>query len=136
MITLARRLRLIDYFSLAFGTMIGTGWLVVMDDWLLRGGPAGAMLGFLIGGAMLFPIGYVYGKLVMAMPDAAGEVAYTAKVFPPFVSFATGWTMLLSYFVVCPYEAVAAARSAAICFRHSIPWSCIDWVASRFTCRI
>jgi APA family basic amino acid/polyamine antiporter len=116
MTTLARRLRLIDYFSLAFGTMIGTGWLVVMDDWLIRGGPAGAMLGFLIGGAMLFPIGYVYGKLVMAMPDAAGEVAYTAKVFPRSVSFATGWTMLLSYFVVCPYEAVAAAKISGYLF--------------------
>ena len=72
MTTLARRLRLIDYFSLAFGTMIGTGWLVVMDDWLIGSGPAGAILGFLAGGAMLFPIGYVYGKLVMAMPDAGG----------------------------------------------------------------
>jgi APA family basic amino acid/polyamine antiporter len=116
MTTLARRLRLIDYFSLAFGTMIGTGWLVVMDDWLTRGGPAGAILGFLIGGAMLFPIGFVYGKLVMAMPDAAGEVAYTAKVFPRSVSFATGWIMLLSYFVVCPYEAVAAAKIGGYLF--------------------
>ncbi len=116
MATLARRLRLIDYFSLAFGTMIGTGWLVVMDDWLIRGGPAGAVLGFFIGGAMLFPIGYVYGKLIQAMPDAAGEVAYTAKVFPRFVSFATGWTMLLSYFCVCPYEAVAAAKIAGYLF--------------------
>ena len=116
MTTLARRLRLIDYFSLAFGTMVGTGWLVVMDDWLIRGGPAGAILGFLIGGAMLFPIGYVYGKLVMAMPDAAGEVAYTARKFPPFVSFATGWIMLLSYFIVCPYEAVAAAKIGGYLF--------------------
>jgi len=112
MAPLARRLRLIDYFSLAFGTMVGTGWLVVMDDWLTRGGPAGAILGFLVGGLLLFPVGYVYGKLVMAMPDAAGEVAYTGKVFPQFVSFATGWIMLLSYFVVCPYEAVAAAKIA------------------------
>ena len=116
MTTLARRLRLIDYFSLAFGTMVGTGWLVVMDDWLSRGGSAGAILGFLIGGAVLFPIGYVYGKLVMAMPDAAGEVAYTAKVFPKPVSFATGWTMMLSYFVVCPYEAVAAGKIAGYVF--------------------
>jgi basic amino acid/polyamine antiporter, APA family len=116
MTTLARRLTLIDYFSLAFGTMVGTGWLVVMDDWLIRGGAAGAILGFLIGGAVLFPIGYVYGKLVMAMPDAAGEVAYTAKVFPRPVSFATGWTMLLSYFVVCPYEAVAAGKISGYLF--------------------
>jgi len=116
MTTLARRLRLIDYFSLAFGTMVGTGWLVVMDDWLIRGGSAGAILGFLIGGALLLPIGYVYGKLVSAMPDAAGEVAYTAKVFPQSISFATGWTMLLSYFVVCPYEAVAAAKIGGYLF--------------------
>ena len=116
MTSLARRLRLIDYFSLAFGTMVGTGWLVVMDDWLTRGGPAGAILGFLVGGMMLFPIGYVYGELVKAMPDAAGEVAYTAKVFPPSISFATGWTMLLSYFVVCPYEAVAAGKIAGYLF--------------------
>lgn len=116
MTTLARRLRLIDYFSLAFGTMIGTGWLVVMDDWLIGSGPAGAILGFLAGGAMLFPIGYVYGKLVMAMPDAGGEVAYTAKVFPRFVSFVTGWIMLLAYFVVCPYEAVAAAKIGGYLF--------------------
>src|SRR5271163_2490556 len=113
---LARKLRLHDYFSLAFGTMIGTGWLVVMDDWLIRGGPAGAILGFVIGGAMLFPIGYVYGKLVMAMPDAGGEVAYTAQVFPRFVSFAAGWFMLLNYFIVCPYEAVAAAKIAGYMF--------------------
>jgi hypothetical protein len=39
MATLARKLRLTDYFSLAFGTMVGVVWLVVMDDWLERGGP-------------------------------------------------------------------------------------------------
>ena len=38
MATLARKLRLHDYFALAFGTMIGTGWLILMDDWLGRGG--------------------------------------------------------------------------------------------------
>src|ERR1700738_3639437 len=37
--TLARKLRVTDYFTLAFGTMVGVGWLVLMDDWLRRGGP-------------------------------------------------------------------------------------------------
>ena len=58
------------------------GWLVIMDDWLLRGGALGTVLGFVIGGALLLPIGWVYGKLVIAMPDAAGEIAYTSAVFP------------------------------------------------------
>jgi len=116
LITLARKLRVVDYFTLGWGTMVGVGWLVVMDDWLLRGGVLGAVLGFAIGGALLLPMGYVYGRLVMAMPDAAGEVAYTAKVFPRSVSYATGWMMLLAYFIVCPWEAVAVGRIAGYIF--------------------
>ena len=116
MITLARKLRLVDYFTLGWGTMVGVGWLVVMDDWLLRGGTLGAILGFAIGGALLLPIGYVYGQLVTAMPDAAGEVAYTAKVFPRTVSFATGWMMILAYFIVCPWEAIAVGKIAGYIF--------------------
>jgi len=110
---LARQLRLTDYFTLAWGTMVGVGWLVVMDDWLLRGGSLGAVLGFAVGGALLFPIGWVYGRLVAAMPDAAGEIAYTAAAFSRPVSYATGWIMLLTYFIVCPWEAVAFSRIAA-----------------------
>jgi amino acid transporter len=114
--TLARKLRATDYFTLGWGTMVGVGWLVVMDDWLLRGGALGTVLGFVIGGALLLPIGWVYGQLVIAMPDAAGEVAYTAAVFPRYVSFATGWMMTLAYFIVCPWEAVAVGRIAAYIF--------------------
>jgi APA family basic amino acid/polyamine antiporter len=116
MTQLARKLRVTDYFSLGWGTMVGVGWLVVMDDWLLRGGPLGGILGFAIGSLLLLPIGYVYGKLVMAMPDASGEVAYTAKVFPRAVSFYTGWMMMLAYFIVCPWEAVAVGRIAGYIF--------------------
>ena len=113
MATLARKLRLADYFALAFGTMIGTGWLVLMDDWLGRGGPLGAILGFATGGILLLPVGYVYGQWVRRLPDAASEAAYTAQVFPPIVSYFTGWMMLLAYFIVCPWEAVAVGKIAA-----------------------
>jgi len=109
---LARQLRAVDYFTLGWGTMVGVGWLVIMDDWLLRGGALGTLLGFVIGGGLLLPIGWVYGKFVIAMPDAAGEIAYTSAVFSQRVSFATGWMMLLAYFIVCPWEAVAVGRIA------------------------
>jgi len=116
MTTLARQLRITDYFALAFGTMIGAGWLVLMDDWLGRSGPLGAILGFAIGGLLLLPVGYVYGQWVRRLPDAAGEAAYTAQVFPPIVSYFTGWMMLLAYFIVCPWEAVALGKLAAYIF--------------------
>src|SRR5512146_938086 len=106
MTQLARNLRVVDYFTLGWGTMVGVGWLVVMDDWLGRGGPLGGVLGFAIGGVLLLPIGYIYGQLVAAMSDAAGEIAYTARVFPQTVSYATGWMMFLAYFIVCPWAAL------------------------------
>jgi basic amino acid/polyamine antiporter, APA family len=114
--TLARKLSLWNYFGLGFGTMIGTGWILLMDDWLARGGPFGAMLGFAIGGVLLLPVGYIYGQWVKRLPDAAGEAAYTAQVFPPWVSYWTGWIMLLAYFIVCPWEAVAVGKLAAYLF--------------------
>lgn len=122
-VSLARTMRTTEYFTLAFGTMVGVGWLVVMDDWLTRGGPLGAMLGFAIGGAVLLPIGYVYGRMVMLIPDAGSEIAYTEKVFSPAISFATGWMMMLAYLIVCPWEAVAIGKIAAYLFPslNSIP---------------
>src|ERR1700719_4283835 len=74
MSNLARKLRLTDYFTLAWGSMVGVGWLVVMDDWLLRGGALGALLGFAIGGALLFPIGWVYCRLAAATPAGARQI--------------------------------------------------------------
>jgi amino acid transporter len=87
-----------------------------MDDWLARGGSLGAMLGFALGGILLLPVGYIYGQWVARLPDAAGEAAYTAQVFSPFVSYFTGWMMLLAYFIVCPWEAVAVGKLAAYIF--------------------
>src|SRR5881296_1851334 len=106
----------IEYFTFGFGTMIGVGWVVLMDDWLARGGPGGGILGFLIGGLLLFPIAHTYSRLVQRIRDAGAEIAYTEGVFPPFVSFAAGWIMILSYAIVCPWEAVASGNLLARVF--------------------
>jgi basic amino acid/polyamine antiporter, APA family len=96
--------------------MVGVGWLVVMDDWLGRGGPGGAMLGFLLGGLVLLPIARTYGHLVHDLPDAGAEITYTEQVFPSFLSFAAGWIMVLAYAIVCPWEAVAIGNLLARVF--------------------
>jgi basic amino acid/polyamine antiporter, APA family len=113
---LARTLRTTEYFSLAFGAMVGVGWLIVIDDWLSRGGPGGAMLGFLFGGLSLLPVAYVYGKFVREIPDASAEVAYATTVFPKSIGFGAGWLMTLAYLIVCPWEAVAIGKIAAYLF--------------------
>jgi APA family basic amino acid/polyamine antiporter len=122
MVNLARKLNLWNYFSLGFGAMIGTGWVILMGDWLKRGGPLGIMLAFGLGGLALLPVSYIYGQWARRLPDAAGEAAYTAQVFPPFVSYITGWIMLLAYFIVCPWEAVAVGKLAAYIFPQLDTW--------------
>src|SRR5213594_92179 len=106
----------IEYFTFGFGTMIGVGWVVLMDDWLMRGGPLGGILGYLLGGLLLFPIAHTYGRLVQRIQDAGAEIAYTEDVMPASVSFAAGWTMVLSYAIVCPWEAVATGNLLARVF--------------------
>jgi len=111
--SLRQSLGALEYFTFGFGSMVGVGWLVIMDDWLGRGGPGGAMLGFLGGALLLLPIALTYGRLVRAIPDAGAEIAYTERAFPRPVSFAAGWMMVLAYAIVCPWEAVAIGNLLA-----------------------
>jgi len=111
--SLRQSLGALEYFTFGFGSMVGVGWLVIMDDWLGRGGPAGAMLGFLGVALLLLPIAVTYGRLVRAIPDAGAEIAYTERVFPRGVSFAAGWMMVLAYAIVCPWEAAAIGNLLA-----------------------
>jgi len=105
-----------EYFTLAFGSIVGVGWLVVINKWLDSGGPGGAMLAYLVGGVALMPVALVYGRLAERLPDAGGEIAYTGAVFPRAVSFATGWVVTLAYLIVCPFEAVAIGQLAGYVF--------------------
>src|SRR5947209_20536011 len=75
---LRRVMRAREYFALAFGSIVGVGWMILLDDWLARGGPICAMLGFLLGGVALVPVACVYGRLADHMPESASDVAYPA----------------------------------------------------------
>src|SRR2546428_2068312 len=74
-----------ENFTLAFGSTVGVGWMVVINTWLADGGPAGAILAFIVSGLALIPVGYVYGRLAERIPEAGSEIAYTASVFRPGV---------------------------------------------------
>ena len=51
-----------DILVLAFGAMIGWAWVVSTGDWIMQGGVAGAMLGFGLGGVMIFFVGLAYAE--------------------------------------------------------------------------
>ena len=66
-----------DILVLAFGAMIGWAWVVSTGDWIMQGGVAGAMLGFVLGGVMIFFVGLAYAELTTAMRQNGGEHVFS-----------------------------------------------------------
>ena len=71
----------IGFFALAFGSMIGVGWITTLDNWFNSAGTGGAMLAFVAGGALMLLIGLCYAELTPMMPVTGGEIAYAYKAF-------------------------------------------------------
>ena len=66
-----------DILVIAFGAMIGWGWVVSTGGWIEKGGVLGAALGFVIGGIMIFFVGMTYAELTAAMPQCGGEHVFS-----------------------------------------------------------
>lgn len=94
-------------FTLAFGSIIGVGWIIVLGNWLMIAGSIGAILGFLGGGLMVVLIGLCYGEAAAMFPVAGGEVAYAYEMYGTRMSFIAGWFLALSYIAVLPFEAIS-----------------------------
>ncbi|MDD6461335.1 MAG: bifunctional amino acid transporter/iron-containing alcohol dehydrogenase [Bifidobacteriaceae bacterium] len=96
-----------DILVIAFGAMIGWAWVVSTGDWIDRGGVIGAMLGFGLGGLMIFFIGLTYAELTPAMPDCGGEHVFSYRAMGPTGSFVCTWAIILGYVSVVCFEACA-----------------------------
>ncbi len=94
-----------DIFVVAFGAMIGWGWVVSSGSWIQRAGIVGSILGFVIGGIMLYFVGLTYAELTPAMPLAGGEHVFSYKALGANGSFICTWSLILSYVGVVCYEA-------------------------------
>ena len=96
-----------DVFAMAFGAMIGWGWVVQAGDWILQAGTLGAIISFLIGGVMVLFVGLAYAELTAAMPKCGGEHIFTLRALGKNASFICTWAIILGYVGVVAFEAVA-----------------------------
>ena len=96
-----------DVIVVAFGAMIGWGWVVSSGQWIQSGGILGTILGFLIGGIMIYFVGLCYAELTTAMPLCGGEHVFSYRAFGPIGSYICTWAIILSYIGVVCYEAVS-----------------------------
>ena len=68
-----------DILVIAFGAMIGWGWVVSSGNWIESGGVLGAAIAFAIGGIMIFFVGLTYAELTAAMPQCGGEHVFSYR---------------------------------------------------------
>ena len=113
---LQRTIKTRQFFTLAFGTIIGVGWCVALGDWLGSAGPLGTMLVFVAGGGLMMLIGFCYGELAGLLPAAGGEVVFTYSIYGPRTAFVAGWFLLLAWTATTSFEAISIAWVLDILF--------------------
>ncbi|MDO4870145.1 MAG: APC family permease [Bacillota bacterium] len=116
-----------DVLALAFGTMIGWGWIMLAGSWVGNGGSLGAMIAFAFGGVMAIFVGLTYAELTPALPLSGGELVFSYRAMGYNASWFTGWMITLAYLGVAAWEGPALANALNFLFAGVLPQGGTLW---------
>ncbi|GAA5878950.1 hypothetical protein JCM8547_003256 [Rhodosporidiobolus lusitaniae] len=88
---------------------IGTGLVIGSGSGLVRGGPVGLFLAYVIMGFACFATMCSLGEQATFLPHKKGFSGYASRFVDPALGFALGWIYLAKYLIVTPNNIVAAA---------------------------
>lgn len=118
---LQKSLNMKDVLALAFGTMIGWGWIMLAGSWVGNGGTIGAILAFVLGGFMAIFVGLTYAELTPMLPLAGGELVFSYRAMGYNASWFTGWMITLAYIGVAAWEGPALSNALGFLFQGLLP---------------
>lgn len=118
---LKKSLNLKDVLALAFGTMIGWGWIMLAGSWVGNGGTLGAIFAFALGGVMAIFVGLTYAELTPSLPLSGGELVFSYRAMGYNASWFTGWMITLAYLGVACWEGPALANALGFLFGGLLP---------------
>ncbi|WP_420913223.1 amino acid permease [Indiicoccus explosivorum] len=104
-------------FMLSLGGVIGTGLFLNAGYTINQSGPGGAILGYLVGGAILYMVMVCLGELAVHMPVTGSFQTYASKYVSPAAGFSLGWM----YFVGSAATAGVEFTAAGILMQHWFP---------------
>jgi amino acid transporter len=96
-----------DVFALAFGAIIGWGWVVLSGPMISQAGTVGSILALLTGAVMVGFVGLAYAELASVLPRAGGSLVFAYRALGRGPAWVCGWSLILAYAGVCAFEAVA-----------------------------
>ena len=124
---LQKSLNMKDILALAFGTMIGWGWIMLAGSWVGNGGSIGAMIAFAFGGVMAIFVGLTYAELTPMLPLSGGELVFSYRAMGYNASWFTGWMITLAYLGVAAWEGPALSNALNFLFSGLLPQGPVLW---------
>jgi amino acid efflux transporter len=95
------------------GSVLGSGILVTPAIAANIAGPA-SILAWVLLSLLSYPIGYTFGALASAFPDAGGLSAFVKRGFGWTAGTVAGWLFVFSFFVGAPIVAIIASSYLVI----------------------
>ncbi|BEJ16208.1 hypothetical protein CspHIS471_0508130 [Cutaneotrichosporon sp. HIS471] len=96
---------------IAVGGSIGTGLFVGSGSALVKGGPAGILIAWIIIGVMLINVTQALGEMAIIYPVSGGFYTLASRMLDPSFAFAMGWNYVLQWAVVLPLEITVAGTT-------------------------
>lgn len=107
-IKLERKLKPINVWALALGSIIGWGAFVMPGTTFLpKAGVLGTIIGLSIAALVMITIALNYGYMVEKYPVAGGEYTFADNAFGKKHAYLCGWFLSLSYLAIVPLNATA-----------------------------
>lgn len=114
-----------DVLALAFGSMIGWGWVMLCGKWASQGGMIGAMLAFAAGAVLCIFVGLTYAELTPAVMEPGGNVAFSRLAMGPLAALFSGLATSLAYLGVAAWE--GPALISAVGYLVEVPRAGMLW---------
>lgn len=96
---------------MAFGTMIGWGWIMLSGQWAASAGMIGAILAYVIGAVLCIFVGMTYAELTPAIPCTGGSVVFSYKAMGYWPAVIAGLATGFAYLGVAAWEGPAFATA-------------------------
>lgn len=100
-----------DVLAMAFGSMIGWGWIMLSGTWAREAGMLGAILAYGVCAILCICVGLVYAELTAAIPYTGGSVVFAFKSMGPRAAAVAGLATAFSYLGVAAWEGPAFASA-------------------------
>lgn len=89
-----------DLLALAWGAMVGWGWVILSGSMSERAGTLGSALAFGIAALVIGTVGLLYAELTARIPRAGGELAFCFAGLRAVLAFARGGGLSAASLVV------------------------------------